>query len=130
MFVIYIMDNIVGYKDGFPVVPAYSVDLNSITFECPFHRKKTLHFHGSNANLKNRLTHRGSHHHNFKKPAPCCLDNGYYLEITDKTIRGTIGKSGKILKRSIQPLLKVLDKQLKDAPGANGCKCESICNKC
>jgi len=85
------------YKN-FPIVEAHVVNLNNIIFKCPFHKKKTFHYHGSCGDLTNRRTHRGSHCPSKE------LKQGYYLEINQKTTRAYLGSINQILKRDQQLL--------------------------
>jgi len=90
-----------------PVVKAYAVNPTSIWFKCPFHKKNSIHHHGSCGDLTNRLEHRCSH-------CSCKeLENGYYVEIDDNTQRAWIGKSNQVLKRDRDALQRLHEKQIK-----------------
>ena len=75
---------------------AYCIDKNDVWYECPLHRAKTFHHHGTNGNLCNRVEDRSSHCINRRDPVKIIID--------DDTIRGTL-KNKRILKRS-QPELE------------------------
>lgn len=69
----------------FPTLTASSVSKTHIVFQCPYHDRKnpTYHKHGSRGDLSNRTVHKISHCHE----CPKAFDQGYFLQITDETIR-------------------------------------------
>jgi len=82
------------------IVHAFAIDETHIYLKC---KKCKFHLHGSSGNLLNRKEDRSGH----------CPYNKYDLIIIDdKTIRGELGKTKRILKRTLPKYKKMYERQL------------------
>ena len=83
-------------------VQAFAVDETHIYIKC---KKCKFHLHGSCGNLLNRTENRSGH---------CPYYKYSDVVINNKTIRGELGRSKKILKRSLPKYREMYETQLKE----------------